>query len=232
MQLKIRNNIFVSSILTVCCISTTAVTLYAADAKGAAAKGVEQASQAADSVKLQEALNPDTYTHYAQLGKDWLFTNGPGLLVALIILVVGRWLVMWLASLGRKAMAKGGVDETLSRFLGKLIYYVLLTAVVIAAADQAGIKTTSFIAILGAAGLAIALALKDSLANFASGVMLILFRPFQVGDAVTAGGVTGKVQQVDIFSTIILSPDNKKFIIPNSTITAGVITQHQCRSDP
>ncbi len=219
MQLKNRNNVFVSSMSTVFFICTAAVSAYAADEKGPG-----QASPVAVPVKLQEALNPDTYAHYMQLGKDWLFTNGPAVLVALIILVVGRWLAMWFASIGRKAMAKGGVDETLSRFLGKLIYYALLTAVVIAAADQMGIKTTSFIAILGAAGLAIGLALKDSLANFASGVMLILFRPFRVGDAVTAGGVTGKVQQIDIFSTIILTPDNQKFIIPNSTITAGVIT--------
>lgn len=219
MELKSRIKALVSSMLTVFCICTAAVSVYAAGEQGGG-----QAAPAAAQVKLKEALNPDTYAHYMQLGRDWLFTNGPGILVALIILVVGRWLAMWFASIGRKAMAKGGVDETLTRFLGKLIYYALLTAVVIAAADQVGIKTTSFIAILGAAGLAIGLALKDSLANFASGVMLILFRPFQVGDAVTAGGVTGKVRQIDIFSTIILTADNQKFIIPNSTITAGVIT--------
>jgi len=101
---------------------------------------------------------------------------------------------MWFAGLAEKAMTKGRIDVTLARFLSKLLYYALLAAVVIAAADQMGIKTTSFVAIFGAAGLAIGLALKDSLANFASGVMLILFRLFKVGDVVTAGGVTGKVQ--------------------------------------
>jgi len=166
----------------------------------------------------------DKGVQYLQIAKDWLIANGPGVLVAIAILVIGRWLAIWLASVGRKAMAEGGVEDTLSRFLGKIIYYGLLTAVVIAAADQVGIKTTSFLAILGAAGLAIGLALKDSLSNFASGVMLILFRPFVVGDYVTAGGVSGTVQQIDIFSTIFLTVDNQKIIVPNAGITSGVIT--------
>lgn len=172
----------------------------------------------------QGVLHSDIYMHYMQLAKDWIFANGPDILSAIFILVIGRWMVLWCAGVARKALIKGGVDETLSRFLAKLFYYGLLTAVVIAAADQLGIETTSFIAILGAAGLAIGLALKDSLSNFASGVMLILFQPFRVGDAVKAGGVTGKVQQIDIFSTIIVTPDNQKIIIPNSGITSGVIT--------
>jgi len=161
---------------------------------------------------------------YLQLAKDWLITNGIGVLLAIAIFILGRWLAKWLATLGQKAMIKGGVDETLARFLNKLIYYALLTAVVIAAADQLGIKTTSFVAILGAAGLAVGLALKDSLANFASGVMLILFRPFKVGDVITAGGVTGAVRVIDIFSTVILTADNQKIIVPNSGITTGIIT--------
>ncbi len=180
--------------------------------------------EAAGQAVVPDALDLDKSVQYLQITKDWLIANGSGILVAIIILVIGRWLAMWLASLGRKAMIKGGVDETLSRFLGKLIYYGLLTAVVIAAADQMGIKTTSFLAILGAAGLAIGLALKDSLSNFASGVMLILFRPFKVGDYVTAGGVSGTVQQIDIFSTIFLTVDNQKIIVPNAGITSGVIT--------
>ncbi|MFW2366381.1 MAG: mechanosensitive ion channel family protein [Desulforhopalus sp.] len=159
-----------------------------------------------------------------QVGKDWLIAHGPGIIVAIVILIVGRWIAMWLAAIGRKAMTRGSIDETLARFLSKLIYYALLAAVVIAAADQAGIKTTSFVAIFGAAGLAIGLALKDSLGNFASGVMLILFRPFKVGDYVTAGGVSGTVQQIDIFSTVLKTPDNQKIIVPNSAITADVIT--------
>ena len=119
---------------------------------------------------------------------------------------------------------KAGVEPTLRRFLCKIIYYILLTGVIMAAAGELGIKTTSFLAIIGAAGLAIGLALKDSLSNFASGVMLILFRPFKVGDVITAAGITGTVSQVDIFSTVIYTGDNRKQIIPNSIITASVIT--------
>lgn len=191
---------------------------------------VEAPTKMIDTSNPQDVLDPDKYVQYLQIAKDWFVANGPNIIVALVILVIGRWLAMWFASIGRKAMTKGGVEDTLSRFLGKLIYYGLLTAVVIAAADQLGIKTTSFLAILGAAGLAIGLALKDSLSNFASGVMLILFRPFVVGDFVTAGGVSGTVQQIDIFSTIILTPDNQKFIVPNSGITAGVITNVNAES--
>jgi len=174
-------------------------------------------------VKLQEALDPNRYAKYVQMAKDWLIQHGPGIVIALVILIIGRWIAMWMAAISKKAMGRAGVDVTLSRFLSKLIYYALLTAVVIAAADQAGIKTTSFVAILGAAGLAIGLALKDSLSNFASGVMLILFRPFRVGDLVTVGGVTGKIRQIDIFSTILVTGDNQKYILPNSSITSDVI---------
>ena len=161
---------------------------------------------------------------YLQAVQVWLISNGISLLMALVIFIFGRWLAKWGATLTKKALLKARVDETLARFLNKLIYYALLTAVVIAAADQLGIKTTSFIAILGAAGLAIGLALKDSLSNFSSGLMLILFRPFKVGDAISAGGVTGTVRVIDIFSTVILTFDNQKVIVPNSGITSGVIT--------
>lgn len=168
-------------------------------------------------------MNSDQYLHYLQLAKSWLITKGPGILSAIVILIVGRIVAKWLATLSSKALKKAKVDETLVRFLQTIIYYLLLIIVIIAAADQLGIKTTSFLAILGAASLAIALALKDSLANFASGVMLILFRPFKVGDVITAAGVTGSVVQIDIVSTILSTADNQKIIIPNSAITSDTI---------
>lgn len=174
-------------------------------------------------------MSPEQYMQYLQLAKSWLMTNGPHVLSAIIILVVGRILAKWLAALSGKALAKAKVDETLVRFLNKVLYYVLLIAVIIAAADQVGIKTTSFLAILAAASLAIALALKDSLANFASGVMLILFHPFKVGDVITAGGVTGTVQQIDIVSTVLITGDNQKIIVPNKSITSSTITNINAR---
>lgn len=165
----------------------------------------------------------DQYTQYIEVAKEWFLTNGPSMIAAIAIFIFGRWLAKWICFLIRKALTKSGMDVTLVRFLDKLIYYTLLIAVILAAADQVGIKTTSFLAILGAAGLAIGLALKDSLSNFASGVMLILFQPFRVGNAITAAGVTGTVERIDIFSSVLLTPDNQKIIIPNSSITSDVI---------
>lgn len=226
---------FFHTILMTLMLATFSITALAADTKAPAEEGKKEAvaatAQEAESTKKiidlsnpDDVLNPDKYKELLQLVTDWCLTNGPGIIIAFVIFIVGRWLAMWFSAIARKAMIKGSIEETLARFLSKLIYYALLAAVVIAAADQLGIKTTSFMAIFGAAGLAIGLALKDSLANFASGVMLILFSPFKVGDLVTAGGVTGKVQQIDIFSTIIMTPDNQKIIIPNSSITSDVIT--------
>ena len=168
--------------------------------------------------------DPDTYVDFMAMAKDWLLLNLPHLIVALVVFVIGRMLASWITGIAKKAFRKADVEPTLRRFLCKIIYYILLTGVFIAAASELGIETTSFLAIVGAAGLAIGLALKDSLSNFASGVMLILFRPFKVGDLVTAGGITGTVFQVDIFSTVIHTADNQKQIIPNAAITASVIT--------
>jgi small conductance mechanosensitive channel len=108
-------------------------------------------------------------------------------------------------------------------FLSNITYYTLMVVVLIAVASQLGINTTSFLAVIGAAGLAVGLALKDSLSNFASGIMLILFRPFRVGDAISVGGVTGKVEKITIFTTILNTFDNQRVIIPNGNLTNGVI---------
>ena len=164
------------------------------------------------------------YSKYFTMVREWLVANGANLLLALVILIVGRWVVKWGTYILTRALQRAGLDATLVRFLEKIIYYTLLVTVIIAAADQAGIKTTSFIAILGAAGLAVGLALKDSLANFASGVLLIIFQPFRVGDMVTVAGVTGTVERIDIFSSILITPDNQKIILPNGSITGDVIT--------
>ena len=128
----------------------------------------------------------------------------------------------WLDLIGLCNFAN--IDETLVKFLENIVYYALLTVVIIAALNKLGIATTSFLAILGAAGLAVGLALKDSLGNFASGVMIVLFKPFKVGDSVVAAGVSGTVTEVTIFNTVFLTADNQKIIVPNSSITSGSIT--------
>ena len=144
---------------------------------------------------------------------------------ALLIFFIGKWISKSVVKILGKALRKvGGVDETLVKFLENIVYYALLTVVIIAALNKLGIATTSFLAILGAAGLAVGLALKDSLGNFASGVMIVLFKPFKVGDSVVVGGVSGTVTEVAIFNTVFLTADNQKIIVPNSSITSGSIT--------
>ena len=146
-------------------------------------------------------------------------------IVALLIFFIGKWIVNKIVTILGKVLRKiNGIDETLVKFLENIVYYALLTVVIIAASNKLGIATTSFLAILGAAGLAIGLALKDSLGNFASGVMIVIFKPFKVGDSVVAGGVTGTVTEVTIFNTVFLTADNQKIIVPNSSITGGSIT--------
>lgn len=147
------------------------------------------------------------------------------LLMALLIFVIGKWFVNKIVSLFGKVLRKvNGMDETLVRFLENIVYYVLLIVVILTALGKLGVETTSFLAILGAAGLAVGLALKDSLGNFASGVMIILFKPFKVGDLVTAAGVTGSVSEVGIFNSVFITADNQKIIVPNGAITSGTIT--------
>ena len=147
------------------------------------------------------------------------------IIMALLIFIIGKWAVNKVVRLLGKVLRKvKGMDETLIKFLENIVYYALMVIVLLTALGTLGVETTSFLAVLGAAGLAIGLALKDSLGNFASGVMIILFRPFKVGDTVSAGGATGTVKEVGIFSSIFTTPDNQKIIIPNGAITKGSIT--------
>ncbi|BDD88984.1 mechanosensitive ion channel family protein [Desulfofustis limnaeus] len=156
--------------------------------------------------------------------RNLLVTYGLRVVAAALVLLLGLWVARRLSRLLGAMMERYGVDVTLTKFLGNVIYYALLAAVLVAAAGQLGIDTTSFLAVLGAAGLAVGLALKDSLANFSAGVMLILFRPFRVGDVVTAAGETGVVMEISIFNTILNTGDNQRKIIPNGNILNDTIT--------
>ncbi|HIJ77980.1 MAG: mechanosensitive ion channel [Desulfobulbaceae bacterium] len=146
------------------------------------------------------------------------------LLAAALIFVVGKWLAKHLTALFGAALEKHKTEATLVSFLKNIVYYIILVAIVIAALGQLGINTASFLTIVGTAGLAIGLALKDSLSNFSSGVLLILFRPFKVGDFVTAGGMSGTVREISIFNTQLATPDNQRVLVPNSSIMGNVIT--------
>lgn len=161
---------------------------------------------------------------YTEIIIKWLSAYSMKIVAAILVLMIGKWISRKISDLIAKILEKNKVDVTLVGFLSNIIYYALVIMVVIAAAGQLGINTTSFLTIVGAAGLAVGLALKDSLSNFAAGVMLILFRPFKVGDVVNAGGVVGKVESINIFNTILNTPDNQRVIVPNNNITSNVIT--------
>ncbi len=148
---------------------------------------------------------------------------------SILIFVVGKWLAGVLTNALRRVMERAEIDETLTKFLGNIVNAVLIIAVIIAAVDQLGVRTTSFLAVLGAAGLAVGLALQGSLANFSSGVMLIMFRPFKVGDFVEAGGVSGGVEAIRIFNTVLRTPDNREITVPNSQIFDSPITNYSAR---
>jgi small conductance mechanosensitive channel len=154
---------------------------------------------------------------------DLLTQFGYQIIAAVLIFFIGRWIAKLLVKFAKKIMAKAEIEDTLERFLANLLYAVLMAAIAIATINQLGVQTTSLLAIVGAAGLAIGLALQGSLANFASGVMIVGFRPYRVGDFIEAGGVSGTVVEVQIFTTVLKSPDNKKIIVPNAQIMAGTI---------
>jgi small conductance mechanosensitive channel len=155
---------------------------------------------------------------------DYILTYGVRIIAAVLIFVIGRWLAGMLSKLLNKLMERGNVDPTLARFLGKLAYFLFLAFVIIAAVDKLGVQTTSLVAVLGAAGLAIGFALQGSLSNFAAGVMIIIFKPFKVGDFVEVAGTLGSVVQIGIFNTILNHPDNRRIIVPNSQVTGDKIT--------
>ena len=156
------------------------------------------------------------YCYVVQYGLTFIY--------ALLIFFIGKWIAKLISRISASAMAKASFNETLASFFKNIIYYGILAFVVTAALNKLGIETTSFVAIMGAAGLAVGLALQGSLANFAAGVMLIIFHPIRVGDKVEAGGASGTVKEIQIFSTVLETKEKNKVIVPNSKITGDKIT--------
>ena len=154
----------------------------------------------------------------------WISLYAFNIIGALLIFIVGKWLARRIADLLAKLLGKNNVDLTLVNFLTNLAYYTMVVLVVVAAVGRLGVNTTSFLTIIGAAGLAVGLALKDSLSNFAAGVMLVLFRPFTIGDVVSTAGITAKVEKITIFNTLFCTPDNQLVIVPNNKIISDIIT--------
>ena len=190
-----------------------------------------QATEGTETITAKDVINdPSIIMDFLDKGKQYLIDNGPDMatkiISAILIFIIGKFVAKLITSFLHKALQKSKIDETLSIFLRNLSYSTLMVVVIIIALDALGVETTSFVAVLGAAGLAIGLALQGSLSNFAAGVLIILLRPFHVGNFVEAGGAKGVVKDIDIFTTTIDTPDNKRMIIPNSKITSDNIINY------
>ncbi len=151
------------------------------------------------------------------------------IVIALAIFFIGRWVTKQLIKLLERILRKSKVDDMLINFIASIANVILLLFVIVAALNQLGVDTTSLIALVGAAGLAIGLSLQDSLKNFAAGVMLIIFKPFREGDFVDAAGVSAVVEHIQIFNTVMRTGDNREVIVPNGAIYSGVITNFSAR---
>ena len=184
------------------------------------------AAESVESVEVVEGIQGINVNDILQTVYEYLAQYGLDILKALIIFLIGRWLAKFASRWIEKALLKSRIDETLSSFIKNLSYIVLLVFVAMAALKPLGIETAQFAVALGAAGLAVGLALQGSLSNFASGFLMIIFRPFKVGDFIEAAGTKGTVQEIQIFNTIINTPDNVRAIIPNAKITDGNILNY------
>ncbi|HQL00662.1 MAG TPA: mechanosensitive ion channel [Smithellaceae bacterium] len=161
-----------------------------------------------------------------ETAQTWITVYGLKVIAAIAILVIGAFAAKLLQKLVRRLLRRGKVDEMLVSFASSVVYVAIMAFVIIAALGQLGVQTASFIAVVGAAGLAIGLALQGSLANFAAGVLMVIFKPFKVGDYIEAAGTAGVVEAIGIFTSTLKTPDNKMIIIPNAKLTADNITNY------
>ncbi|MBN1309059.1 MAG: mechanosensitive ion channel [Chitinispirillaceae bacterium] len=170
-------------------------------------------------------MNWDPTRFFTQM-QDLTTAYGLKIFAAVLILVLGRIIAGIVKAIAKNAARKTKADTTITVFIGNIAYILVMVFAVIAAVNRLGVQTTSFIAILGAAGLAVGLAFQGSLSNFASGFLMIIFRPFKAGDYVQAGGVAGTVKEIHVFTTTLMTPDNVRIIVPNSKITGDNITNY------
>jgi len=175
-------------------------------------------SQVDSTVELAESLSIKAY----ELGLEY----APKLALAILTLIIGLWLISGVSKLVKISMKRSKVDPTLIPFMDSLVSWLLKVLLFISVASMIGIATTSFIAVLGAAGLAIGLALQGSLANFAGGVLIMIFKPYKVGDLIESQGHLGVVKEVQIFNSILISPQSKQVIIPNGAVSNGPIVNY------
>jgi small conductance mechanosensitive channel len=168
-----------------------------------------------------DSLSTSNLQTYVQKLIDLAVEYGPKLLLAIVVLIVGLWIIRLVLKGANRTMEKSNIEISLRKFLSSLFGIILKALLLISVASMIGIATTSFVAILGAAGLAVGLALQGGLANFAGGVLILIFKPFKVGDFIDAQGYMGTVHEISIFTTILKTPDNKTVIIPNGSLSNG-----------
>ncbi|MGE5297138.1 MAG: mechanosensitive ion channel family protein [Solirubrobacterales bacterium] len=212
---------------TVCLVKGAAIGLLAMGSS--VAFGAPADPNAGAGTTGSGAIPPINFSSVQGLA-TWLYQMlvqyGLKVVGAVLILLIGRYVARFLSRLMARALTKAKVDATLVPFIENLSYTVMLVFVVVAALGAVGVQTASFVAVLGAAGLAVGLALQGSLANFASGVLLLVFKPFRVGDFVEFGSVKGTVVAIQIFNTVLNSPDNIRIIVPNGAVTGGSILNY------
>jgi len=182
---------------------------------------------------VQESIDQtvnQTVTETVDLVIGLLSTWGLQVIGAIALLIVGRWIAGRLRATATRSLERSRVDDTLVPFLSGMVYYLAIAVVLIAVLNLFGVQTASLIAVLGAAGLAVGLALQGTLSNFSAGVMLLLFRPFKKDDYVIAGGVGGTVIEIALFTTTLHTPDNVQIIVPNSSIFGGIITNYSANA--
>lgn len=178
---------------------------------------------------LEKLTNMLQNMDIAELTSTYVIPWAINIVMAILIYLIGRLIAKLIVNVVKKLLVKAKMDDILINFVCSIVSSILILFVIVAALDQLGVDTTSFIALLGAAGLAVGLALQGSLQNFAAGVMLILFRPFKAGDFVEAGGTAGVVENISIFSTTLKTGDNREVIVPNGAIYGGTITNYSAK---
>ncbi len=175
---------------------------------------------------VQLAGTAEKAEHWLASNQDLIIQYGVNIISAVLILIIGNFVVKAIAGSVAKMLRKKEMDNAVVEFIHALVRYLLFVIVIIAALSRIGVQTASVVAVIGAAGLAVGLALQGSLSNFAAGVLIVGFRPFKSGDYVEVGGVAGSVESIQIFSTVLKTPDNKMVVVPNGAVIGGPITNY------
>ncbi len=175
------------------------------------------------NIKTEVKEQVTVFEHYSKQAYDLALEYAPKIVIGILVLIIGFWVIKQLGKLWERSMKRRGVDVSLSTFIKSLISIGLKVILLITVAGMVGIQTTSLVTILGAAGLAIGLALQGSLSNFAGGVLVLVFKPYKVGDTIEVMGQKGEVREIQIFNTILLTADNRTVILPNGSVSNSLI---------